>query len=261
MRRIRWIAPIIAGLAVAATLAALFVAYTGSHTGGKSDGFGAASWTLTDFDHVEFGFDGRSLFSIGDGGSIDEWDIPSRRIIATFQAELGKRDTAQPGCQVENFAISARAHVLAARFECRDNPASIRLWDYSTGQSLGTIGDDITRQSGLAVSPDGTTLAAAGHGALTLWNIGNRTLSAQAALPFAGDIEDIVISHNARLIAAILDAPMDHRARVVTWNTDGRNLSNGWTVANGDSPFGGLAFSPDDQLLASPACLPRDPRP
>ncbi|WP_216896653.1 WD40 repeat domain-containing protein [Nocardia alni] len=232
---------------IATTVAALCI----THSSARPDSRGTVSWTLTDFDRAEFG-SGGTLFAIGSAGSIDEWDTTGRRLLATFQAELGKRDTTHADCAVGNFALSSRAHVLAARFECQDH-SSIQLWDYSTGQPLGTIDDGVTGQLGLAVSPDGATLATAGHGALALWNIGDRTLAAQAAVPGAASIDSIAISHNGRLVAATLDPPPvgnDHRSRVVAWRIDGRNLLSGWMIDNGDQPFGSIAFNPDDHLLA-----------
>jgi dipeptidyl aminopeptidase/acylaminoacyl peptidase len=164
---------------------------------------------------------------------------------------------------------------------------NIRIWDPRTGEELHRVTGprNLMGQIALAFSPDGTTLAASGHG--NLLNLWDTTTWAPPRLleGFAAPVNDADFSPDGQLLVTACDdgtirllnvksgttAWTIHghdKARTVAFAPDGRRLASGgedhkakvWDVTTGAelASFSGhfhsvrdLAFSPDGHTIAS----------
>ncbi len=168
---------------------------------------------------------------------------------------------------------------------------SVRLWDAATGQTLYTLQDHDRPVTDVAFSPDGTRLVSAGEdGRIVVWNTetGGRILSrsgengAIRALAFSPDGSQLAAANDDATLriwettgwtSLYLSFGHDDALTDVVYSGDGRLLATSgrdgriifWNAANGlsvsaiepaifqDAPLvvNAIAFSPDDQLLAT----------
>ncbi|HEX3782169.1 MAG TPA: helix-turn-helix domain-containing protein [Pseudonocardiaceae bacterium] len=175
---------------------------------------------------------------------------PDEQILATANGDgtIGLRDlgrrrsagtiAAGPGA-VTAVAFSLDGTTLAGASEGAGHP--IRIWDARTRTLTATLrgNPDIT---GIALSPDGRTLAAAcGDGTVKLWDTASASLLASFPLP--ANASAVAISLDGHTLAAA-DGSAIH-----LWDLVGRT-----DLATLNRPTGtvtGLAFSADSRLLAS----------
>ena len=108
---------------------------------------------------IAFSPDGLMLASGTDDGTIQLWDVASRRQRASFAAH-GDADG------VSSLVFSPDGLTLASA----SWDHTVRLWDVGTHEALGRPLDTETQISTVAFSPDGQAVAAAGEdGAVWLW--------------------------------------------------------------------------------------------
>jgi WD40 repeat protein len=106
---------------------------------------------------------GLSLASAGDDGSIKIWD-GAAKVVLKSMAVKGSKD----GVLQVDFAPDKKVLYACGPDKC------VHVWDLGTGTEASRLGPLPDAPFGLAVSPDGKTVAAASHdGHLLLWNTQN----------------------------------------------------------------------------------------
>lgn len=241
-----------------------------------------ASWKLekstrllqahpADVDSVAFSPDGRFLAAGGKDTAVRLWDVPSLTEI--------RRLTAQPTSQVF-LRFSPDAKALAAGTD-----RTVKLWDVATGKALWDSSSPGGPLAGVAIGPDGKTLAAASRsGTITFLDLatGKELLALRRDVP----ILTMAVSLDGRLIATttseertvVLDATTGEVVKSTThprrsvaslaFSPDGKYLASGtsagevlvWELVGSSAPViliqhqgpvTSLAFSPDGKTLAS----------
>jgi WD40 repeat protein len=168
----------------------------------------------------------------GANGTIELWD-PARFHQASAPVATGRLASAGGRAPA---AFSARGGIVAV-----GSGGRVRVWDVLTGRAAGPAIATRHTVTGLAVSPDGKTLAVAADG-LQLWStatgqrIGSRLPAADAAGPVA-------FSPDGTVVAAIGTDGLARRWSVATRREAGSAVRVGHQ--------GALAFSPGGRTFAT----------
>ncbi len=121
---------------------------------------------------------------------------------------------------------------------------TIRVWDRKDGRLRATWRAEEHVYS-LAISPDGQTLAAAGHrGTITLWNVARQQAGLVLQGGHVGDVLGVAFSADGRTLAS---AGRDHSVRL--W--DPVNGQEVLTLKGHAAPIQAITFSPDGTTLAT----------
>ena len=179
---------------------------------------------------VAFSPDGRLLVSASDDQSVRIWDLHAHREIATL---LGHADEVVGAL----FTPDGRRLISASR------KGKVIVWDTDTWSPLHSFqAPNGPRLEGLALSPDGTTLAIAGRGILLVdLPTGRQQTLAQ---PAARDVNCLAFSHDGRLLAAAGPKQFVRLWRTADWSLAARLEMDQDTIE-------GVTFSPDDRILAA----------
>ncbi|MCS7197458.1 MAG: hypothetical protein NZ930_02035 [Candidatus Bipolaricaulota bacterium] len=185
-----------------------------------------AGWPLA------FSPDGKYLLS--GGTTLKLWQLSDRSLKLNLG---GIHPLWTVGEGVEALAFSADGSLLASSFS-DNSEEGVKLWRMPKGRLEGILP---TRGHALAFSPDGQLLAVVEPQAVTLWRIadGKRVRSHSCRVTsFTGYL--VAFSPDGALLAAACEH------QIIAWNvSDGSQFfsARSWRV-------GGIAFSPDGQLLA-----------
>ncbi len=179
---------------------------------------------------VAFSPDGRLLASASDDQSVRIWDLHAHREIATL---LGHADEVVGAI----FTPDGRRLISASR------KGKVIVWDTDTWSPLRSFqAPNGPRLEGLAISPDGATLAIAGRGIL-LVDLPTRRQRILAQ-PGGRDVNCIAFSHDGRLLAAAGPKQFVRLWRTADWSLAARLEMDQDTIE-------GVTFSPDDRILAA----------
>jgi WD40 repeat protein len=204
---------------------------------------------------LAFSPDGKVLATTSDDGSVDVWDVPTGTLRERLVGHAGS-------------ALDPRFSRDGATLYTGSTDGTVIAWDLHGERRLGrpfrfaptpaagegphTPAGDVS--TAVAVSPDNSLFAtspAPGH--VTLWRSADESVVTQLEGPF-GYVVSLAFSHDARLLAVAGNAP-----NTVVWNVTSRKIVRVLRspVAAGAA---GVAFSPDDRLLATSGVgTPSDP--
>ncbi len=176
------------------------------------------------YDRLLFSQDSSKLIAV-DGNTINLWDIETR-----------KQQKFRTGSNIYRIALSPDGNTIAG------GRGDLHLWNAADGTHIAELSGHPWGVSGIAFSPDGTTLASGGGSGLFLWDVKSRT-------------RKLSISGHTIGVAAIAFSP-DGK----TLATGGREEIHLWAPATAEYKTGiylrdwsfnrSLAFSPDGNTLA-----------
>jgi WD40 repeat protein len=192
---------------------------------GTLQGYGSISGLAVSPDGTVF----VSYFSFHDGG-IETWDIRTGQIVRTLEAT-----------RTTHIALSADGTTLAAAME-----DAIMVWDTATGQRLQAFArssDAWPPLTGLALSPDGRMLACASRGSGVAYDVRTGEV---LGLFGGGDGSQVVFSPDGDWLA---EADWDFGVSLLNARTGELELVHELEVPG--HYLGGLAFSPDGEMLAT----------
>jgi WD40 repeat protein len=184
---------------------------------------------------ADFSPDGETLAIATDAGSIQLWDVDTRRFSRTLNTE-GKR--------IQSLQFSPNGKLLAAVGDWGFFKITLRLWDAGSGRELTLVDEQPANLRGFAFSPDSRWMATAGSGrTVSLWNLATLRIQRQledhpdrvGALAFTPDSRHLAVACQNRTI------------RFWTLPTGTATL---WQSAVPDD-IRSLRFSPDGSILSA----------
>ncbi len=182
-----------------------------------------------DLNWVSVSPDGRTLATASDDQAVKLWDARNGRVLATM------RDHSEP-VVAAIFSPDGRQVISCGRAR------KVIVRDAATLREVRSF--DVTNPDlqAMAISPDGTTLAIAGHGTIIRCLIDGRELARLARQD--GQARCATFSHDGRAVATC-----GRGGDVELWET--RTWTRTAIFPTNDSELRSVAFSPDDQTLAA----------
>ena len=194
---------------------------------------------------ILFAPDGRTL-AVGEHHAICLYDPRSARLLHELKADPGTDfhvgwHRQQAYCQAQQgfgqpTAFSPDGTALAA---VQDK--TVRRWAVASGQEIDPPANR-TPVSVLAVSADGSRVAAGSEGHVLLWDAAGKPLHT-FRLDMPAGVNCVALSPDGRLVAAGF-----HDGQVTLWNGDGKKL---WQQRSHTDKVATLAFIDDGQTIVS----------
>jgi WD40 repeat protein len=188
---------------------------------------------------VAFAPDGNLIASAGADHTIRLWDRATGRQVRRITGH-------QDAVNFVTFTPDAKYLISASGYYAEIKDASVRLWEVATGKEVRRFFQDPSGQpmAALALSPDGTTLAAGVRERIWLIEVPSGRELGVCRMP-KGEVKKIRFSPNSQGLAAVFDSAgvclFDWKTRQLVWrNNDQPN----------DYMYKGLEFAPDGQALA-----------
>jgi hypothetical protein len=185
---------------------------------------------------------GTLLATASDDKTVRLWTLPSGEPRGVLRPPIG------PGEEGELYAVALspdgrRAFAAGHTGFAWDRSFAIYLFDTTTGRMLGRLAGLPAPVNHLAVSPDGTTLAAAlgGQAGIRLWDAATGRLLAEDAA-YRGPARMVAFAGDGRLFSAAADG------LVRAYDATGRKRAE--VVPRERARPYGLAVSPDGTLVA-----------
>jgi WD40 repeat protein len=177
-----------------------------------------------------FSPDGRTLYTAGEDGSVIAWDVGgSRRLGRPFHFES----------MISGGAVASAVSADGSLFALSPGPNRVMLWRSATRtplpRTLHALAGDV---NGLAFSPDGKLIAAAGNGDTVLWDA-----TAGKILRLLPGASKVAFSPDGLTVAIGEGTGAEELYDLRT----GRQTGTFSTAGSTDS----IDFSPDGKLLAS----------
>jgi WD40 repeat protein len=172
--------------------------------------------------------DGKSLVSVGEDGAIRVWDAADGRERMSLPGQIARRVESSTLVAVErdgetafvpksetkdhpipnrSVAFLADGKTLVVGYEDFVQPAGIAFYDLDTGrqredrkpprEDTGIWGD----LAGIAITLDGATLAAAGYGTVSLWDVASWTRRTHFRTGGMPPIRAVAFSHDGATLA------------------------------------------------------------
>ncbi len=214
---------------------------------------------------LAFAPDGKTLASSDETETVRLWDL------ATGKA----RATVQPGQVVRGVQFTGDSQTLVLGGQ------GVKLWDVVANQEVATLGESDKGSSYVAVSPDGTVVAASGADEVRIWMRDGSEWHEAPPLTGVGWYPPVAISPDGKLLAIgyhglrLFDLPsrqerpalQGHTGAVyaIAFAREGKHLVSGgqdrtvrrWDVATGKQqacianpgPVYGLALTPDASVV------------
>jgi WD40 repeat protein/serine/threonine protein kinase len=203
---------------------------------------------------VAFSPDGSRLLVAGGvsrtAGKVAVWDVAADREVLSLKIEGGPVLAAVLSRDGTRIAAACWGY---RDVEKQEVVGRIEVWDATTGAPLLTIKDDLEIVVGVALSPDGTRIAAV-QGLqrniaqqVKVWDAatGKRQFSIDMRSPVSYD-NDLVFSPDGKRIAS---GGHGHQGEVKVWDAaDGHELL---TLKGHSAPVSSLAYSADGKRIAS----------
>ena len=185
----------------------------------------------TECNVAAFSPDGKTLVTSGDDGLVRIWEIASGNLLHTLSAHPGKEGSVQ-------FLPDGRS-LLTGAYD-----GLVKRWDARTGVEVEQFRIEGSPLMCMALSPDGSILAAGGRGGTRLWNLARRSLIKVLAGQ-DGRVLDAAFSHDGKRVATAGEG--DHAIRLYEVPS-GRSIR---TFQGHGRDVRSVKFVADDSLLVS----------
>lgn len=193
--------------------------------------------------------DGRLLATASDDKTVKLWALPEGKLLRTLRPPIG------PGHEgkVNAVALDPAGHWVATGGWDKDGENWVRLFDTATGAVRSRLGPLPNVVLDLAVTPDGTRLAAGlfGKNGVRVWNVAHALAGdsrpAFEHREFGSDVYGLDFGPAGTPAAGRL-AATSWDGHVRLYSADGQRLAKA-KAPGGGQPYG-IAFSPDGRVLA-----------
>jgi WD40 repeat protein len=210
---------------------------------------------------LAFSPDGRTLATAGAGSPVRLWDVKRGELLRNLSLPEG-------WTSLVAFSPDGRAVVGGGMQDLRQsNPPQppggpvvgvVAVWDAETGKLQRTLPTDWSELQGLAVSPDGRQVAAAGSrrqeslagwdGEFHNWDL--QTGGRLSALPQPGRrVFSLRFSPDTRQLVTTASPGGEERSEVSLWDCASGRWR--WLRHEGANDIPGLALSPDGRMVAT----------
>jgi len=186
---------------------------------------------------------GRLLASVSDDKTLRLWSIPDGTPVGVLRPPIGD------GSEGELYAVAlspdgTRAFAAGHTGRAWDGSFAIYLFDTGSGRLIARLPNQPAPVQHLAVSADGTRLAAAlgGRAGIRIWDATNGRQIAEDNAGWQGSARMLAFDGAGRLAVTSADG------RVRLYDPAGRRIAERQPVQGG-RPYG-LAWSPDGALIA-----------